>query len=282
MDRFLERVEPGYFQGFSVEHLLFEQKSEHQHLIIFENRQFGRVMTLDGVVQTTERDEFIYHEMISHVPLLAHPAPRCVLIIGGGDGGTLRETLRHDCVERVVQVEIDAEVIEMCKTYLPGHSRGAFEDPRVEIVIDDGFKFVRDSLEHFDVIITDSTDAVGPGAILFSFEYYAACYERLTEGGVLVTQNGTAFFQMNEVRPSFQHLSRLFRDAHFYGAAVPTYVGGLMMFGWATDDVTLRRTSKVTLTDRFSARALATRYYTPEIHQASFALPRYVLEAIGA
>ncbi|MDH3376591.1 MAG: polyamine aminopropyltransferase, partial [Gammaproteobacteria bacterium] len=243
MDRFTEELEPGYFQGFAVDRVILDEKTDLQHLVIFENRLFGRIMALDGIIQTTEKDEFIYHEMIAHVPLMSHAAPRRVLIVGGGDGGTLREVLRHPDVEHVVQVEIDAGVIDTCRRYFPNHSQGAFDNPRAEIIIDDGFDYVATSDQRFDVIITDSTDAVGPGAVLFSRDYYAGCRRCLADGGVLVTQNGVAFLQMYEVRPSAQYFSELFQDAHFYGAAVPTYVGGIMLFGWATDDMALRTVS---------------------------------------
>ncbi len=280
MDRFTEELEPGYFQGFAVDRVILDEKTDLQHLVIFENRLFGRIMALDGIIQTTEKDEFIYHEMIAHVPLMSHVAPRRVLIVGGGDGGTLREVLRHPDVERVVQVEIDAGVIDTCKRYFPNHSQGAFDNPRAEIVIDDGLEYVATSDERFDVIITDSTDAVGPGAVLFSRDYYAGCRRCLADGGVLVTQNGVAFLQMYEARPSAQYFSELFQDAHFYGAAVPTYVGGIMLFGWATDDMGLRTTSIDTLRQRYTARKLVTRYYTPDLHYGAFSLPQYVIDGI--
>ena len=280
MDRFTEELEPGYFQGFAVDRVILDEKTDLQHLVIFENRLFGRIMALDGIIQTTEKDEFIYHEIIAHVPLMSHVAPRRVLIVGGGDGGTLREVLRHPDVERVVQVEIDAGVIDTCKRYFPNHSQGAFDNPRAEIVIDDGLEYVATSDERFDVIITDSTDAVGPGAVLFSRDYYAGCRRCLADGGVLVTQNGVAFLQMYEARPSAQYFSELFQDAHFYGAAVPTYVGGIMLFGWATDDMGLRTTSIDTLRQRYTARKLVTRYYTPDLHYGAFSLPQYVIDGI--
>ncbi|MGD9187776.1 MAG: polyamine aminopropyltransferase [Desulfobacteraceae bacterium] len=281
MPKFSETLYDAYGQEFRIDELLHEVKTDHQHLIIFHNAAFGRVMVLDGVVQTTEKDEFIYHEMLSHVPILAHGMARRVLIIGGGDGGMLREVLRHKQIAQVTQVEIDQQVIDMCRTYLPNHSDGAFDDPRVTIVIDDGLDYVKSTRDKFDVIISDSTDPIGPGQALFKEAYYAGCKRCLTPGGVLVTQNGVAFMQLDEVRTTARRLSRVFDDAYFYTAAVPTYIGGIMTFAWATDNLTLRRVDIGALRRRYAASAIQTRYYTPEIHRAAFALPQYVLEVLG-
>ena len=280
-ERVTETLYDAYAQQFSVDEKLLEQKSQHQHLLIFENAKFGRVLTLDGVVQTTEGDEFVYHEMLTHVPILAHGEVRRVLIIGGGDGGILREVVRHAAVTAITQVEIDAAVVEMSKAYLPRHSAGAFDDPRLNLVIDDGFVFVCNSTEQFDVIIVDSTDPIGPGEVLFTQDFYAACKARLAPGGVLVTQNGVPFMQLDEVRDTAARFARVFADWHFYSAAVPTYVGGIMTFGWASDAPALRRVAVATLEARYRAAGLSTRYYTPELHPASFALPGFVLDAIG-
>lgn len=238
-------------------------------------------MVLDGIVQTTEGDEFIYHEMLAHVPLFAHGSAGRVLIVGGGDGGMLREVVRHREVGRVVQVEVDAGVIETCREHLPRHSAGAFDDPRVEIVIEDGARFVAETTERFDVVISDSTDPIGPGTALFSPEFYAGCRRCLAPGGVLVTQNGVAFLQPEVAGATSRELARQFRDWHFYSAAVPTYVGGIMLFGWGTDDESLRRLPAETLRNRYEAAGIRTRYYNPEVHVASFALPEYVRELVG-
>jgi spermidine synthase len=281
MPKFSETLYDAYGQEFRIDELLYEVKTDHQHLIIFHNAAFGRVMVLDGVVQTTEKDEFIYHEMLAHVPILAHGMTRRVLIIGGGDGGMLREVLRHRQITQVTQVEIDQQVIDMCRTYLPNHSNGAFDDQRVTIVIDDGLHFVQSNREAFDVIISDSTDPIGPGEALFKEAFYAGCKRCLTPGGVLVTQNGVAFMQPEEVETTARRLSRVFDDAYFYTAAVPTYIGGIMTFAWATDNLTLRRADINALKGRYASSGIKTRYYNPEIHRAAFALPQYVLEAIG-
>lgn len=282
MNEFTEILEPnGWTQRFVVDEVLYRNRTAHQDLVIFRNNEFGRVMALDGVVQTTEGDEFVYHEMLAHVPILAHGAARRVLIVGGGDGGMLREVLRHETVMQVTQVEIDAEVIEICREYLPNHSRGAFDDPRVDIVIDDGARYVGSTDDSYDVIISDSTDPAGPGEALFSGEYYAACRRRLNQGGILVAQNGNIFTQLDEVRTTAARLAPLFADTAFYTAAVPTYIGGAMAFAWATDDPGLRAVTLDELRERCTASRIETRYYTPEIHQAAFALPRFVLDTVS-
>jgi spermidine synthase len=281
MHEFSETLYDSYGQQFRVDELLYEVKTGHQHLIIFRNAAFGRVLVLDGVVQTTEKDEFIYHEMLTHVPILAHGHAKRVLIVGGGDGGMLREVTRHQHVTHITQVEIDRQVIDMCRRYLPDHSRGAFDDARVAIVIDDGLKYVQHTDDTFDVIISDSTDPIGPGQALFQDDFYAACKRCLAPGGILVTQNGVPFMQLDEIETTARRLSRVFDDWHFYSAAVPTYIGGIMTFGWGTDDKALRHTDIHVLKERFAVADIKTGYYTPEIHNASFALPQYILEAIG-
>lgn len=281
---YLETLYTGYGQSFTVDKLLFEDKTEHQHLIIFENQVFGRVMALDGVIQTTEKDEFIYHEMLTHVPILAHGAAKRVLIIGGGDGGMLREVLKHKNIEQVCMVEIDLAVVDMCKQWLPNHSAGAYDDPRVNLVIDDGVKFVnnaeRAADNSFDIIISDCTDPVGPGEVLFSSDFYDGCKRLLTENGIFVAQNGVPMMQLEEVETTKMRLGRYVKDCHFYAAAVPTYACGIMAFAWGTDNVEARHLSLDDLTARFEASGISTRYYTPALHQGSFALPGYIEEAI--
>lgn len=277
---FREGLYDGYGQSFTLDEVLFEHRTEHQELIIFRNRDFGTVMALDGVVQTTERDEFVYHEMMTHVPILAHGDARRVLIIGGGDGGILREVLRHESVEHVTQVEIDQAVIDMCKQYLPNHSDGAFDDPRANIVIADGVEFVAECQERFDVIISDCTDPIGPGEVLFSSRFYEGCKRCLNEGGVFVAQNGVPFMQQDEIVTTRRRLSPYFADQTFYNAAVPTYVGGVMTFAWASDNAELRQLDVAALSERYARSAIVTRYYNPALHAASFALPQYVLNAL--
>ena len=281
MSDYQETLYEGYGQRFSIDKMLHEVRTEHQHLVIFENARMGRVMALDGVIQTTEADEFIYHEMLTHVPILAHGLARRVLIIGGGDGGMLREVAKHRDVESITMVEIDGTVVEMCKEFLPEHSKGAFDDPRLNLVIDDGMRFVATTEEKFDVIISDSTDPIGPGEVLFSENFYQACRRCLNDGGILVTQNGTPFMQLSEVQTTAKRMAGLFPDWHFYQAAVPTYIGGAMTFAWGACDSDSRKLSLETLHQRFIGSGVVTRYYNPHIHLGAFALPQYVLQAIN-
>ncbi len=277
---FTETLHQGLGQEFRIDEMYFESKTDHQHLCIFRNAVLGRVMTLDGVVQTTEADEFIYHEMLAHTPILAHGAVARVLIIGGGDGGMLREVLRHPGIE-VVQVEIDQAVVDMAREYLPNHSQGAFDSPRARVVIADGMDFVRDTEERFDVIISDSTDPVGPGEVLFSEDFYAHAKGCLNPGGIMVTQNGVPFLQMPEVVNTHRRMRSHFADVAFYGAAVPTYYGGIMTFAWGSDEARHRRHDQWVLARRYREAGLGTRYYNPAVHIGSFALPQYVVDALG-
>lgn len=280
MAEFKETLFGEWGQFFSVDEVLYEVRTDHQHLIIFRNARFGRVLALDGVIQTTEADEFVYHEMLAHVPLFAHGDVRRVLIVGGGDGGMAREVLRHRSVEQVTQVEIDGAVVQMSRKFLPGHSQGAFDDPRLNLVIADGVEFVNRSGSEYDVIISDSTDPIGAGEALFTSDFYAGCKRRLAPGGILVTQNGNAFGQLDEVTTTARRLVPLFGDTTFFAAAVPTYVGGIMAFAWASDDRKLRQLPVATLRKRLADSALGMRYYTPDIHAAAFALPAFVESAI--
>ncbi len=255
---------------------IVSERTELQHLEVFETPLFGRVMVLDGAIQLTTSDEFIYHEMMAHVPLLAHGAARRVLVIGGGDGGVVREVLRHPSVEAVTLVEIDRQVVDFCRTHFPEVSAGAFDDPRLSLVIADGIRHVAETDGRHDVIIVDSTDPFGPAAGLFTASFYAACRRALAPGGVLVTQAGVPFVQGEELAASARALGEAFGAARFFLSTVPTYVGGAMAHGFASADASLADVPEETLAARFEAAGLSTRYYTPAVHRAAFALPAYV------
>ena len=282
MKTWSETLEPTDFTAtYKIGRMVHEARSAHQHVQLFENAIMGRVLVLDGVVQTTERDEFIYHEMLVHVPVLAHGAARRVLVIGGGDGGALEELFKHEDVETATLVDIDRTVIDLARRFLSSICQGAFDDPRLDLVIADGCKYVAETDQRYDVIIVDSPDPVGPGAVLFTADFYADCRRCLNDGGVLVTQNGVPFTQSEELRGSMTALKKLFADACCYLTHVPSYVGGAMALGWASDDSELRRTPLETLRKRFGQAGLETRYYTPAVHQAAFALPRYIEKLVG-
>jgi len=273
---FEERLFPHVRQTFAMTKVVFRQRTEHQDLIIFENPTFGRVLALDSIVQVTERDEHVYHEMMTHVPILAHGRAKRVLIVGGGDGGILRETLRHRSVERATLVEIDRAVVDLCLAHMPKIAGAAFRDPRTELVIADGARYVAETRARFDVMIVDSTDPLGPGEVLFGDAFYRGCRRVLNPGGVLVNQNGVPFMQPGEARMTWRRRRRHFHDVGFYVAAVPSYYGGLMTLGWASDARALRAAPLATLRRRFAAARLKTKYYTPEIHRAAFALPAFI------
>jgi spermidine synthase len=281
MDWYKETLYPEVSQSFRVGKVIHREKTEHQDLVIFENKVMGRVLALDGVIQTTEGDEFFYHEMMGHVPVIAHGGARRVLIIGGGDGGLLEEVLKHKAVERAVMVEIDPYVIELSKKYLPSIPGKAFEDERAEIVIADGARYVAETVERFDVIMVDSTDPQGPGEVLFRPEFYAGCRRCMNPGGIMVTQNGVPFFQPDELATTWQRLTPLFPDVGFYVVPVPTYYGGFMTLAWASLDARHRQTPAAEISRRVEAARLDTRYYNPAIHTACFALPNYVRARLG-
>lgn len=273
---FTETLHSNLQQRLAMGTVLYRQQTEHQDLIIFDCPGIGRVLTLDGVVQTTEADEAIYHEMLTHVPLFAHGAAASVCIVGGGDGGMLEEVLKHPEVQRAVMVELDPAVVALSREYLPGINKGCFDDPRAELVFTDAAAFMAEPGERFDVIISDSTDPIGPGEVLFGADFYGHCKARLNPGGILVTQNGVPFVQPQEVTHSYRRLGRHFADVGFYLAPVPTYYGGHMAFGWACDDPELRQVDEAVLAERFAAAGFATDYYTPAVHRGAFALPPMV------
>ena len=265
----------GYAQQFRVTREVYREKTEFQDLVIFDNPAFGRVLALDGVIQTTEKDEHFYHEMMAHVAIVAHGAVENVLIIGGGDGGVLREALKHPGVKPTM-VELDRSVVDMCKKYMPSLSDGAFDDPRTELIITDGIKFMAETDRKFDVIIVDSTDPIGPGEVLFTEAFYRDCYRCLSKGGILVNQNGVPNFQPEEVTTTYRRLSPIFSDVRFIVVPVPTYIGGFMTLGWASDAAEHKDQSAEVIESRVEAAALSTRYYNADIHRACFALPEYI------
>lgn len=272
MTWFEETLHAHLRQRFRVTREVYRERTGLQELVIFETPFFGRVLALDGVIQTTERDEFFYHEAIVHVPLFGHGAARRVLIIGGGDGGCLREALKHP-VETVTMVEIDRKVIDLSLEYLPTISAGAFDDPRTRLLITDGIKFVHETAQSFDVIIVDSTDPQGPGAVLFTPDFYAACRDRLSEGGVLVTQNGVPYLQPAELQESYRCFRGLFDEASCYLSGVPSYIGGPMAYGWAVKGRHYLPFDPAVLRARVAAAKVETRYYSPEFHAAAFHHP---------
>ncbi len=280
-----ESLYPDWGQRFRVVRELARVRSAFQDIVVFETATHGRAMVLDGVVQITERDEFVYQEMLTHVPLLAHGDAAHVLIIGAGDGGVLRRVLQHRGVQRAVMVEIDGEVIRLARQHLPNIAGSAWHDSRAEIVVGDGIDYVRQApAASFDVIIVDSTDPIGVGEVLFTDAFYADCARILTERGVIVNQCGVPFMQADELRETSMRRARFFPHVTAYVAAVPTYVGGFMTLGWAAKDRTLTQLPPAEIRARAERARIAgtTRYWTPDIHVGAFHLPPYIAEHLPA
>jgi spermidine synthase len=272
----------GFRMTFEVERVIHEMQTEHQHLVLFEHPFFGKMLMLDGATQVTTKDEFVYHEMMTHVPILAHGHAEEVLIVGGGDCGIAEEVLKHKSVRRLTQVEIDASVVEFAREHFPEFTKPVLGNARFDLVIDDGMKYVARTDRRFDVIIVDSTDPIGPGKVLFSQKFYAACKRCMTAGAVLVAQRGVPIFQSGELTAGTRKFRKLFADGYCYVAAIPTYVGGHMAMGWATDNVKLRHATVRTIAARYDkAGRFPTKYWTPEVHVAAFALPRFIADKVA-
>jgi spermidine synthase len=274
-----ETLYPDWGQRFLVKRELARVQSDFQDIVIFESFSHGRVMVLDGCIQITERDEFVYQEMLAHVPLLAHGAARNVLIIGAGDGGVLRRVLQHSTVNRTVMVEIDGEVIRLSKQHLPMIAGGAWNDPRADVIVGDGIDYVTNAPDgSFDVIIVDSTDPIGVGEVLFTDSFYESCARVLTTRGLVVNQCGVPFMQADELRDTSLRRKRFLPHVSAYVAAVPTYVGGFMTLGIAAKTADIGQQSVAEIRARAEAAGVlgTTEYWTPEIHVGSFDLPPYI------
>ncbi len=274
-----ETLSEGLGNSLRIDTLIHADASDSHDLILFDNEEHGRVLAIDGLVQLSTKDEFVYHEMVSHPALVAHGDVKNVLIIGGGDGGALREMLRHPGIEHIRLVEIDPDVISFSKQWLPEISKGAFEDPRVEVVITDGAKFVKSDEDRYDLILIDSSDPVGPSAVLFTREFYTDCKALLNPRGVLVTQSGLVSVHPEPVANTAASFRELFEFPGFCLICVPAFSGGFMALGFATDASDIAAPNLQTLRDRWAALDISTRYYSPDMHQAAFVLPPFV-EAI--
>ncbi len=259
-----------FAQATWIEDLLYTHRSPWQHIQVARSPLFGRMLILDDAIQTTEQDEFTYHEMLVHLPLVTHPHPERVLIIGGGDGGTLEEVTKHP-VAHVTMVEIDREVIEVSRRFLPGISGAAFDDPRTRVLIEDGIAYVRTTSEPFDIILVDSTDPKGPGVALFSEEFYRACARVLRDDGLLVAQSGSLLYQRELADLVRRHLASIFPIVLTYWAAVPAYPGVL----WSFTCGAKRYDPRATRPDEVARRLtnMHTRCYSPTVHQTALHLP---------
>ncbi|MCF8094247.1 MAG: polyamine aminopropyltransferase [Desulfobacteraceae bacterium] len=263
--------------GFKVKETLFSGTSPYQQVDVVKTSGHGVMLLNDGIVMVSERDEFVYHEMIAHVPLFTHPNPKRVLIIGGGDGGTAREVLRHPTVERAVVVEIDEMVVNACKAHIPSIA-SALEDSRLELLIDDGVKYAAQCRDAFDVVLIDSTDPIGPAQPLFDKTFYKNVSGLLSENGIMVSQSESPFYDSQIQESMFSNQRPFFEKIHMYTFSTLTYPGGLWSFGFASRGPCPIRDFNP---QRVEASGIATRYYTPEIHKATFALPAFVRQSLS-
>jgi spermidine synthase len=270
-----ETFHPHWRVRLAAKKVLHEVKTAHQHLVIFENETWGTVLMLDGVCQLTTSDEFVYHEMMAHVPLMALARPRRVLVVGGGDGGVMREVLKHPSVEKATLCEIDRSVVDLSLKHYPQIAGGCFKDPRMDLVIADGLKYVAETKEKFDAIIVDSSEPIGPSAVLHTPEFFADCKRALKEGGILVTQNGLPFLFPEHLEGTTRAFGKLFSSVAPYMCTQPCYFGGPFALNWASDDSGHLAVGEKMLARRQEKRAIRTRYWTPAVHVAAFALPAY-------
>ncbi len=264
--------------SIKVEKQLHHEESDYQQISVYESKEFGRFLILDGVVMLTEKDEFIYHEMMVHVPMAANPNIGQVLVIGAGDGGVLRELSKYAGIEHIDVVEIDERVIEVSKQFLHKTACG-FENPKAHIHIADGLKFIRHIENRYDLILVDSTDPLGPGEVLFTKEFYGNCHKALTENGIMVNQHESPFYKEDakEMMQAHKHIFGTFAISKVYQAHIPTYPSGHWLFGFASKGI---HPTKTLDKQAWKTLGIETRYYTPNLHKGAFCLPKYVEELL--
>ncbi|HEX3031281.1 MAG TPA: polyamine aminopropyltransferase [Bacillota bacterium] len=248
---------------------LHTEKSEFQDIAILDTVQYGRMLTLDGLVMTTIADEFVYHEMITHVALNTHPDPKRVLVVGGGDGGAIREIIKHPSVEKATLVEIDGRVIEVSKQYLP-EIAGALGDPRVEVLVEDGIKHLEDMADTYDVICIDSTDPIGPAVGLFEYNFYKSVHRALKKDGIMVAQTESPFLNSALISKVYKDISAIFPITRLYCAHIPTYPSGMWSFTMGSKQY------DPLAVEESAIKQYPTKYYTPQLHKGCFAIPRFV------
>ncbi len=263
--------------GFRTTKTLYHAQSPYQAVDIVETTRYGRLLLLDGAVMTTDKDEFVYHEMISHVPMLAHPNPKRVLVIGGGDGGTVRELVKHPSVEQVVLCEIDGLVVDSCKEFFP-QIAAELNHPKVEVIIGDGVAYMANDAKGFDLIIIDSTDPIGPGEGLFTEEFYRNTYNALNEDGMMVAQTESPFVCQDLIRTIYPMYERIFPIVRMYTGHIPTYPSGF--WTWAFCSRKYDYPLPEAHLDRVREIEKTCKYYNAELHAASFVLPNFVKDLL--
>ncbi len=275
-----ERNDKNFFSvNYDITETLFSARSEFQKVEVVNTKGHGKMLLNDDLVMITERDEFVYHDMITHVPLFVHPSPKKVLVIGGGDGGTAREVLRHKSVEKCDMVEIDGLVVEACRKFITQTADGMNESPRFTLFIDDGVKFVRETKEKYDVIIVDSTDPIGPATPLFGIDFYRDVYNCLSDNGIVVSQGESPFYNTDTQQAMSKILSELFSIVRYYNFTNLTYPGGYWSFSFASKKLHPTRDFDRT---RVLKSGLKFKYYNEDLHSAAFQLPSFQRESIGA
>ena len=264
--------------SIKVEEQLFKGQSDFQRIDVFKSQEFGTFFTLDGLMMVTEKDEFIYHDMIVHVPMATNPNIKKVLVIGAGDGGTVRELTRYKTIEKIDMVEIDKMVVDVCKKYLPKTS-SKLNDERVNLYFEDGLKFVRAVENEYDLIIVDSTDPFGPGEGLFTTEFYGNCFKALKEDGILVNQHESPYYEgyAKSMKRAHKRIRESFPICRVYQAHIPTYPSGHWLFGFASKKYDPINNDKI---EKWNELGLQTKYYNTELHKGAFALPNYVKEML--
>ncbi|WP_432359986.1 polyamine aminopropyltransferase [Sporosarcina sp. UB5] len=275
---FVENHSPNVQFSMKVIEHLYTGKSEFQKIDVLQTAEFGRVLTLDGYVMVTEKDEFIYHDMITHVPMATNPNIKKVLVIGAGDGGTIRELTKYDSIEHIDMVEIDEMVVDVCKEFIP-QTASKLDDPRVHLHFEDGLKFVRSRNDEYDLIIVDSTDPFGPGEGLFTREFYGNCYKALNDEGILVNQHESPFYEEDALgmQQAHKRITGFFPVCKVYQLHIPTYPSGHWLFGFASKKYDPIKDLNA---DAWNQLGLQTKYYNTDIHVGSFALPNYVKEQL--
>jgi spermidine synthase len=264
--------------GIQIKKKLYSGRFPCQKIEVFDTYAFGRVLVLDGIFQTSEKDEFIYHEMLCHLPMFYHPNPQKVLIIGGGDGGALEEILKHP-VEKVWMVEVDVKVIEVSKKYLSSISKGAFKSEKTEVIIGDGLEFIKKYKNFFDVIILDLSDPWGPARQLISLKFYQDIKKALKKGGIISVQGGCLFDQIRLASIVFHRLKKVFSSVLIHKAPVLLYGSGELNFTVASD-VNLKKVTLKEIEGKFKKLNLDLKYYRPKIHFASAVLPKYLMREL--
>jgi spermidine synthase len=279
-DWFFEVERLGYAQGVRVNRRVFSAQTPFQALEIIDTEALGRVLVLDRALQTSERDEFMYHEMLVHVPLMSHPNPQRVFVIGGGDGGCLRHVLQHPVAE-AIQVEIDSGVVDACTTYMPGLSDGAYTNPRGKLIIGDGVEHMRQNPGQFDVVIVDSTDPVGPAVELFEAPFYENVARSLADDGLMVAQSSSPLYMANEFKMQVQNLKAVFPIVRTYLGIVPGYPGSLWSYSIGSKVHDPLAATPTRISARMEQAGMKCRYYSPDVHRGAFALPPFIAEMIA-